>query len=273
MVLLGRARLDTDERPRSAGVAIPMNTIIAKREMVTTIEAEDHARFLRIIDRLGPYAEVPPLGGYRHMGHAEVWLKLVGQVCVMGSSRGMAAINADRRTRTQFAKAASLRSWSASSYRVSALAKVLKDFKATRFATRAAGLLREVAKSPEVVRNDRCVLLRHLSHDQDVERIRRTLMDRCPIFKLKSASDFMINVGLSQDVIALDLRVVGTLEEHFGFNLSASQVQARERIYLSVEETLRAVCREAGVTLGVLDRCIFQFGGMSALDFALRHGQ
>jgi len=246
-----------------------METIVTHKTAETTITRDDRLKLLRILDRLGPYANVPQLGRYMQMRSSDVWLKIVGQVCVMGSSRGMAAINADPKTRKGFAKAASLRSWSTANYRVSALAKVLKEFKATRFASRSARLLRKVAKSPDVARNDCCVLLRRLSHDQDMEEVRRTLIDRCSIFKLKSASDFMINVGLSHDVVALDVRVVGTLRKHLGFNLDASKVQGRERVYLSVEDALRQVCLEAGTTLAVLDKAIFQFGGMSALDFAL----
>ena len=80
----------------------------------------------------------------------------------------------------------------------------------------------------------------------------------------------MIDAGLSHDVIALDVRVVGALRKHFGFNLEAGQVQARRDVYLSVESALREVCAEAGKPLALLDRALFQLGGMTALDFVVR---
>ena len=54
--------------------------------------------------------------------------------------------------------------------------------------------------------------------------IREALLANCPIFKLKSASDFMISSGLCYDVVALDTRVVGVLQRYFGFNHEAPAV-------------------------------------------------
>ena len=92
-------------------------------------------------------------------------------------------------------------------------------------------------------------------------------MERCPVFKPKSASDSMIEVGLSHDVIALDVRVVGGLQKYFSYNLPASKVQEHRDVYLSMESALREVCAEAGASLALLDRALFQLGGMSALEF------
>jgi hypothetical protein len=54
--------------------------------------------------------------------------------------------------------------------------------------------------------------------------IRDALMVRCPVFKVKSASDLMIEMGLSHNVIARDVRLVGALQRYFGYNLSVSRV-------------------------------------------------
>jgi hypothetical protein len=41
-------------------------------------------------------------------------------------------------------------------------------------------------------------------------------------------------------------------------------------VYLSVEGELRQVCHEAQAPLALLDRVLYQFTGMSALEFALK---
>jgi thermostable 8-oxoguanine DNA glycosylase len=99
--------------------------------------------------------------------------------------------------------------------------------------------------------------------------VRDVLMERCPIFRMKSASDFMINAGLSHDVIALDVRVVGVLQRYLGYNLAPGNVQSRRRVYLSVEDALRGACERSSHSLAHLDRVLFKFSAMSALEFAL----
>jgi thermostable 8-oxoguanine DNA glycosylase len=94
-------------------------------------------------------------------------------------------------------------------------------------------------------------------------------MRRCPTFKRKSVSDYMITAGISHDVIALDVRVVGALKRYLGYETPVSRVQGSKKIYLSVEEALRDVCEEDRTTLARLDRTLFQFTGMSALRYVI----
>jgi len=84
-------------------------------------------------------------------------------------------------------------------------------------------------------------------------------MERNPYFKLKSASDFMIVVGLSHDVIAFDTRVVGILNDYFGLNLNVNRVQGSKTIYESLESALRDACERLGISLAHLDRMLFRF--------------
>jgi thermostable 8-oxoguanine DNA glycosylase len=81
----------------------------------------------------------------------------------------------------------------------------------------------------------------------------------------------MITLGLSHDVIALDQRVVGLLNTHLGYNLKFSKLQANCSIYLSVEDCLRCVCKEANITLGQLDRTLFSFAGLSAVEYLINY--
>lgn len=234
-------------------------------EFVTTVTKADLAKFRRIVERLGHEAVIEPLGGY---AKKDLWPRIVSQVCVMGSSKGMAALRKDKENGAAFDRAMSLKQLSKKSYRVNSIAKVLRDYGATRFPQEAAKKLKLVIGS-ESVKGTKCVVATGLSHKHNHEEVRDALMERCPVFKLKSASDFMITAGLSRNVIAIDVRVAGILQEHFGYNLSASKIQASRARYESVENALREVCDGLGTNLGILDRCLFQFSGMSVLDFTL----
>ncbi len=83
--------------------------------------------------------------------------------------------------------------------------------------------------NPNVVKNGRIVLLNGLSHENDYAYIRNELIKRTRYFKLKSASDFMISVGLSHDVIALDTRVIKILRDHFNLNVTQIKFKGMKR--------------------------------------------
>jgi len=119
------------------------------------------------------------------------------------------------------------------------------------------------------VRSRRVVLLEGLSFKGDPNQVRETIMARCPILRLDSASDLMLALGLSHDVIALDRHVVGALRRFFGYNLTTEQVQARPDAYLSLEAALRKLCHDADSSAAVLDRALYQFASMNLLEFAM----
>ncbi len=118
---------------------------------------------------------------------------------------------------------------------------------------------------------DRFVLFKNLSHKNDANHIRHQLIQRCPVFRLKSASDFMIEAGLSRDVIALDTRIVGVLKDYFDYNLGPGQVQANIARYYSLEDALRKYCQKAGKSLAVLDRVLFRYSGMTVFQMMAKH--
>ena len=126
-------------------------------------------------------------------------------------------------------------------------------------------------KSSEVFQRGEPILLRGLSHKGDTIQTRDELIRRNPIFRLKSTSDFMIAVGLSHDVIALDTRVVGVFQKHFGYNVSPGRIQSNRDLYLSLEATLREFCREQGVSLALLDRLLFKFSVLSAIELVVKY--
>ena len=143
----------------------------------------------------------------------------------------------------------------------------------------------KTAKPPltEITDGDRQVLRRLLSrlgphaklepvqtgHRLSSEAVWQHIVAQVCVMGSARGMGLLDRTGLSHDVIALDVRVVGALRRYCGYNLTAAQVQARRDVYLSVEDALRQVCREARAPLALLDRVLFQFSGMSAVEFAL----
>ncbi len=200
---------------------------------------------------------------------AVAWHRLVSQVCVMGSSKGMGFIASDPKLLQQFCASTALRVWSRQRYDRAYMAELLEQYKATRFPNKAADTLRQMVETRTIVHKAEVVLLTGLSGQMPRDELRDTLIDRCRFFKLKSASDFMISTGLSDDVIALDVRIVGVLAKYLQYGRTAAQVQSSRKDYLSLEVALRSVCEEAGISLAKLDRLLFQFSAMNALDYVL----
>jgi thermostable 8-oxoguanine DNA glycosylase len=250
-----------------------MKTTISDKNVVTTISPASREKLLLLLRRLGPIANVPRLGRYRNMSGEEIWSQMVSDVCAMGSARGMESMGKDHQLKAEFAQATSLTAWEQRRFAQDYLAEVLKRFSATRFPRKAAEKLRLIVDAPTAVKRSRVVLLNDLPTSRDPNVIRDELIKRCPAFRLKSASVFMIALGLSHNVIALDTRVVGALQQHLAYNLKVGRVQGSKPIYLSVEAKLRDVCKQAGSSLATLDQTLFQFTSMSAVEYVMRaHG-
>jgi len=128
-----------------------------------------------------------------------------------------------------------------------------------------------VSQLPGVFQGHDLVLFEGLSHEGNPIQTRGEIIKRCPIFHLKSASDFMINVGLSHDVIALDTRVVGILQKYLGYNLTPQHIQSHRGLYLSLEAALREFCREQNISLALLDRLLFRFSNLGAIELVVRY--
>jgi thermostable 8-oxoguanine DNA glycosylase len=249
-----------------------MKTEIVEGQGVRTIiDQSERVALVRLLHRLGSYAGVSALGIYQELPNDELWWCLVQQVCVAGSARGMEALHRDVGKVADLKARTSLKAWRKRKLDEEYMSICLRQSGATRFHRRAASRLAEMARTATVVEGTRVVLLDHLPKTTESETIREELLRRCPSLRRKSISDFMISVGVSHDVIALDRRVVGVLQRYFGFNLAFERVQASKDIYRSVEAALREVCRRADSSLGILDRTLFQFEAMTVIEFVMKY--
>ena len=230
---------------------------------VAKLTVADVALIDRVVDPLLPFARFDKLGLYRRMSAADFWLKLVGQICVMGSARHWEKARADRETMTLLHYDAVRARRDPAVY----LAKVLEERKATRFHPNAAKKLADALENPSFFASGELVAFNALPHRHGSDAVRDALMDRWDGFGMKSASDFMITVGLSDDVVALDSRIVGFLNRHCKFRPQASSLQSNPARYRAVEHALRDYARSKGISLAKLDRILFQFSAGGLVEF------
>jgi thermostable 8-oxoguanine DNA glycosylase len=250
-----------------------MQTVRSNGEFQIQLSDDDRTKLGRIVALFGPLVEpdLEPIGRYHAMTADELWLVLVEQVCVMGSARYIERLHKDPERYEGFKKAVAMESLSRQQDPVDYLAKTLRKFSVTRFYNKSSERITSMLKSPEVFQGGDFILLRGLSHEGNAIQTRDELIRRNPIFQLKSTSDFMICVGLSHDVIALDTRVVGVFQEHFGYEVSPGRIQSNRDLYLSLEATLREFCSGQGVSLALLDRLLFRFSDLRAIELVVKY--
>ncbi len=236
-----------------------METVYNTGEIRTVLTPADHTVLCRIIRLFGKLVEVELIGEYRTMTPNQVWLTLVGEVCVRGSARHMERLRSDPSRRAEFEGAVSLKAMNHERNVVSYLTNTFRDFCATRFPKRGAEYLATLLRFPAVFHKDRLVLFNQLSHKASAVQTRDELIKRCPIFRLKSASDFMISVGLS------------TLQKHLSYNLTPARIQSQRGLYLSLEVALRDFCNEQNISLALLNRILFKFSNMGAIDLIVKY--
>lgn len=236
-----------------------MKSVGKKKSFQTRVTKKDQAKLRRLITLLGPIAReakaLPPLGAYNRMSREDLWFELVVSVCVRGSARGIENLGANK---PQFKRQLSVTKVMAQRKRRSYIERVLKSFKATRFPRKSAEMLARLLNSSLLKKKD-------LDGNHDVNDLREAIIEksnRC--FRLKTASNFMISVGLSRDLIALDSRIIGMLTKHFDYTLNGeaaepAKIQGNKALYLSIENELRKVTKRTGESLALLDRVLFGF--------------
>lgn len=248
-----------------------METVHSGGAVQTLLTEADREILVRVITLFSEYVEIAPIGQYRTMASHEVWFRLVGQVCVTGGSGPWDRLTGNPALAASFGEAVSDSEIRGQQHPTEFLAATLRTYSATRFHNRAAGRLISLLEAPGVFLDHTLVLFEGLSSGDSAIQTRDELIKRCRIFGLKSVSDFMIDIGLSHDVIALDTRVVGIFQRYLGYNLTQSQMQGHRRRYLSLEAALRKLCEQHGVSLALLDRLLYRFGNIGAMDIAVRY--
>ncbi len=238
---------------------------------ITTLDEADYSKLLKITKHLIHQVNMPQLGLYFTMSQDELWLSLVLQFCVVSGRRMTEDLRSDEKKLHEFGKKLNFRHLiSLKTNRKTYIADVLKSYKATSFYNKQAERIEDVINSTEVINRNKFVLLNDIDNEkQSHKEIRDLLVKRVPHFKLKSASDFMIENGLSIDVMSINTRIGEVLNHHFRLNLTNQRIQSNKRIYESVENSLRKGCENMGVPLAYLSRMLYKYSEKDTISYIL----
>ncbi|MFF2089896.1 hypothetical protein [Paenibacillus sp. NPDC058174] len=102
-------------------------------------------------------------------------------------------------------------------------------------------------------------------HDLNASASRLWLCN-CPGIGMKSASWLLRNTGFNEDCAVFDVHILRFLS-YLGFHVPN---QLTEKVYLSLEDALRRVCNNVGVTLGKMDYLLWLLSRNGFLNYADR---
>lgn len=186
--------------------------------------------------------------------HNELWLKFVEQYTVYGGSGPLVKLKKDKERYEKFKQVVSLDNLLSTNEElwVKVLTIILKEYKATRFYNQQANNLAICLKN-------RLDIFKVIQSVEDPEDIRDRLIELCPNFSMKSASDYIITIGKAKDFIAFDTRIESVLRSYFNLDKrGAGYIRRYPEIYRLLEYKIRRNIRKTGVKLGQLDRLIFK---------------
>ena len=236
------------------------------------VTEEDKKKIGCIVSKLKSKTTLPTYGQWRDESSGDIWEELLGQFCVIGSARLIERLQANSVRYNELLEKLGIENLlKITVNRKEYIAKQLAEHKATRFHNKNAERINDCLENREIVKDGKIVFLDDLKKQEmlDEDQMRDILLKKLPFFKMKSVSDFMINIGAAKGFMAFDTRVVGLLKEHFGLNVDLDDIQYDETLYKAIEQKLRDVCQELGVELSLLDRILFCFSEKSVLEYVL----
>ncbi len=231
----------------------------------------DYSKLTRIIKHLIHQVDMPQLGLYSTINPDELWISLIFQFCTVSGKRMTEDLREDEKRLIEFGEKLNFRLLSSmKNNREEYISNVLKKYKATSFYNKQAERIEDVLNSRNVIDKNQFILLNDIDHNrQNYEEIRGLLMTRVPHFKIKSASGFMIENGLSIDIIEISTRIGEVLNRHFNLNLDHRKIQTSRKTYEIIENALRKACNRLGIPLACLSRMLFYYSEKDTISYIL----
>lgn len=199
---------------------------------------------------------LPATDCWKDMDDNELWFYVIAQVCVVGKADGADRVRQDQLAQEQLA-------WDALvGLEDDELQEIIWEALRRNGVRYVAADLSKDNKSKALTRNLRTLeeyggpkgyFGEIAKFGSDEDRVAEVMSDLAYI-KDKGARDLLVELGMVEDVVALDIRVQNVLEA-LGFRTSGLMQGAG---YNAVEETLRAALPHLGVSsLAHLDRILF----------------
>jgi hypothetical protein len=259
---------------------------ISKNNWLVEVTSEDKKRIACIVNKLMSKTELPPYGRWKNKKLEEIWEELLGQFCVMRGTDAWDKLKEKKVEYREFLEIMKLENLVNRENRIGFLRETFRKYKPTILVKKPE---KETSPHPDIpdrieqflnnknaVKEGKLILFDGLDNLTNEDEIRDILLRRCcGSFKMKSISDFMIEIGMARSFIAFDTRIVGILNRHFGPLMDGNpelkkvvgKIQSNEALYKTIERKLRDVCKKIGIELSLLDRMLFRFS--SAIEYIL----
>lgn len=213
---------------------------------------------------------MPELGLFQSLTDNDLWFKLVLIFCMANGEELPRHLKDNEFEYNKFKYSLSLdvlidKKKEAERY----IAKILDDFHVTSFPDRQAGKINELLNNSMVVDKRSFVLLEGIEPTlMAAQEIRNLLIYRAPSFNFRTASEYMVETGLSVDVIGLDFNAVNVLQKHLRMKIADHKFENNREIYESVEQNLRDACAQIGIPLAYFHRML-DFTRKDTISFIL----
>ncbi len=221
-------------------------------------------QFKSIIEAYQNTTKYPKPGNWKTLSNTEIWYWMVGQVIVVGSAGGGKRFwqSPELRKEIDFDTLLKRRSDKVKK----SIHYVLREAGA-RYAsieldkcakTKALHSNFEVVKQYKNGFKDLLELLHNMrGSNQELDRV-YYLMDNLEFMKNKSARDFLMNLGMNQNTLAIDIRVQNIFQ-HLKIGFPSQADFGNKAIYESIEEGIKnSICRPLGIKPLHFDRILYQ---------------
>ena len=192
----------------------------------------------------------------KNLNPQNLWISLVTQYLVKGSSTPINRLMDNKQRYSEFLSQLSLSRFLKMNHqtREKVLADLFQSYKATRFYnTQARAIATFLDKWDE--------FLGVINSKNDSSEIRKELVNLIPGFNMKSASDYLITIGMASDFIAFDTRIQKIMENKMGLTKrEAGYIRRYPKVYESLEKEIISIIKQTGISLSQLDRVMYKMG-------------
>lgn len=220
--------------------------------------------FSQIINTYEKDTKFPKPGRWKDLSNNEIWFWMVGQIMVVGSSGGGKRFWQNESLRNEVAYDLLL------TKKEEHVKKLIHAVLRKAGARYASPDISRCAKTNALLHNYKFVkerkngfkeLLSYL-HEMDGEskELDRVyyLMDNLKFFKNKSARDFLMNLGMNQNTLAIDIRIQNIFQ-HLKIDFPEQQAFGNNAIYEAIEqEIITKVCHKLNINPLYFDRILYQ---------------
>jgi len=221
-------------------------------------------QFSHIVEKYKAKSRFPKPNYWKELDNTELWLRMVGQVMVVGSSAGEGRFM----DRPDLKKMVSY----------NALGKMSNQERGEtiNFVLREAGVryasidIEKCNKTCALIHNYKFIssfkggfkgLMQYLSEfkgeNAEMDRV-NYLMKHLKYVKNKSARDFLMGLGINRNTLALDIRIQNIFN-HMGVEFPSQDDLGRKSIYIPTERTIiQKVCEPLAIEPMKFDRILYQ---------------